>query len=229
MKYLRVAALTLCVAGVLAVLASRGASGADTPFPNPVLDDPLAPTPASKTAVVAGGCFWGIEAVFEHVKGVIDATSGYSGGSARTASYEMVSSDTTGHAESVLVNYDPSQISYGQLLKVFFSVAHDPTEINRQGPDTGTQYRTVVFYGGERQQQIANAYVEQLNVAQIYRRPIATKVVALQAFYPAEAYHQNYATRHPFDPYILMNDRPKVDGLKKHFPSLYVEPMKRGL
>ena len=199
------------------------ASGANATFPDPALDDPLASARGQQTAVLAGGCFWGIEAVFEHLKGVIDATSGYSGGSAKTASYEMVSSDTTGHAESVRVTYDPSQISYGQLLKIFFSVAHDPTEVNRQGPDTGTQYRSVIFYANDNQQRIAKAYIEQLNGAKIFRRRIATAAVALDAFYPAEAYHQDYAAHHPSDPYIMFNDRPKIDGLKKQYPALYVE------
>jgi peptide-methionine (S)-S-oxide reductase len=165
--------------------------------------------------------------VFEHLKGVIDATSGYSGGSAKTASYEMVSSDTTGHAESVKVSYDPSQISFGQLLKIFFSVGHDPTEVNRQGPDVGTQYRSVIFYSNGNQQRIAQAYIEQLEGAKIFPHRIATAVVPLEAFYPAEAYHQDYAARHPYDPYIMFNDRPKVDALRKQYPGLYVERERR--
>jgi peptide-methionine (S)-S-oxide reductase len=209
----------------VAAFVVRGAPVADAnrPFPDPALDDPLAGSKGQQTAVLAGGCFWGIEAVFKHLKGVIDATSGYSGGSAKTASYEMVSSDTTGHAESVKVTYNPSEISFGQLLKIFFSVAHDPTEVNRQGPDVGTQYRSAIFYGNGKQQRIAQAYIEQLESAKIFRRRIATAVVPLEAFYPAEAYHQNYAARHPYDPYIMFNDKPKVDALRKQYPGLYVE------
>lgn len=207
----------------------RGAevSGANRPLPDPAADDPLASSRGQQTAVLAGGCFWGIEAVFDHLKGVIDATSGYSGGSAKTASYEMVSSDTTGHAESVKVSYDPSQISFGQLLKIFFSVGHDPTEVNRQGPDVGTQYRSVIFYSNGNQQRIAQAYIEQLEGAKIFPHRIATAVVPLEAFYPAEAYHQDYAARHPYDPYIMFNDRPKVDALRKQYPGLYVERERR--
>jgi peptide-methionine (S)-S-oxide reductase len=172
--------------------------------------------------VFSGGCFWGIQAVFQHVKGVSSATSGYSGGSAATAEYEVVSTGETGHAESVKVAYDPAVITYGQLLKVFFSVAHDPTELNRQGPDTGSQYRSVIFYNGDEQERIAEAYIAQLNQAKVYGGPIVTQVVPLKAFYPAEAYHQNYATLHPDDPYIVFNDAPKVAHLRQQFPDLYV-------
>jgi peptide-methionine (S)-S-oxide reductase len=203
-----------------ATLACNSAASATT-IPNPTLDAPLAKTKGEQTAVLAGGCFWGIEAVFEHVKGVTKATSGYSGGSADTAQYEIVSSGQTGHAESVRVVYDPSQISYGQLLKVFFSVAHDPTELNRQGPDTGTQYRSAIFYGNEEQQRIAEAYIDQLNKAKVFGAPIVTKVTALQAFYEAEGYHQDYLAQHPNQPYIVINDIPKVENLKKQLPELY--------
>jgi len=192
-------------------------------LPDPVFDAPLATTKGEQTAVLAGGCFWGIEAVFEHVKGVISASSGYSGGAAETAHYEMVSAGNTGHAESVQVKYDPSQISYGQLLKVFFAVAHDPTELNRQGPDTGSQYRSAIFYGSAEQQKIADAYISQLNKAKVFQRPIATQVVALKAFYEAEDYHQDYARQHPNEPYIAINDLPKVAELRKQLPELYVE------
>ncbi len=176
------------------------------------------------TAVFSGGCFWGIEAVFEHVRGVIDAVSGYSGGDASTAEYERVSTGTTGHAESVKVTYDPSQVSYGDLLRVFFSVAHDPTQLNRQGPDEGTQYRSAIFYTTEDQHHVALAYIEQLNHAKVFSRPIVTQVTPLVAFYPAEAYHQHFAERHPDHPYIVAQDRPKVDRLHQQLPELYREP-----
>jgi len=192
-------------------------------LPNPAVDAPLAATPGDQTAVIAGGCFWGIQAVFEHIKGVIRATSGYSGGAARTAQYELVSYGDTGHAESVKIVYDPSQITYGQLLRVFLSVAHDPTELNRQGPDIGTQYRSSIFYGNDEQKRIAEAYIRQLDQAGIFRRPIVTQIVPLKAFYPAEAYHQDYAARHPDDPYILHNDAPKVALLQQQFPDLYAD------
>jgi len=190
-------------------------------LPNPSVDEQLAAESGQGTLVLAGGCFWGVQAVFQHVKGVISATSGYSGGAANTAEYEVVSTGRTGHAESVKVVYDPSKITYGQLLKVFFSVAHDPTELNRQGPDEGTQYRSVIFYGNDEQQRIANAYIVQLDQAKAFPRPIVTQVVALKAFYPAEGYHQNYATLHPDNPYIRFNDLPKVANLQGQFPNLY--------
>jgi peptide-methionine (S)-S-oxide reductase len=174
-----------------------------------------------ETAVFAGGCFWGVQAVFQHVHGVMSATSGYSGGTSATAEYEVVSTGQTGHAESVQVVFDPSQVSYGQLLKVFFSVAHDPTELNRQGPDTGTQYRSVIFYANDEQKRIASAYIAQLDQAKAFPRPIVTQVVPLKAFYPAEDYHQNYATLHPDNPYIAINDAPKVDHLREQLPELY--------
>jgi peptide-methionine (S)-S-oxide reductase len=189
-------------------------------IPDPVVDAPLAAAKGEQTAVLAGGCFWGIEAVFEHVKAVIDVKSGYCGGAANTAHYEMVSSDKTGHAESVWIKYDPSQISYGQLLKVFFSVAHDPTELNRQGPDTGTQYRSAIFYTNEDQKRIARAYIDQLNQANVFGRPVVTEV-ASGTFYPAEDYHQDYAAHHPDQPYIARYDLPKVANLRKQFPNLY--------
>ncbi len=203
--------------------ATCNAAGAPVAIPNPSVDAPLAPTKGQQTAVLAGGCFWGIQAVFEHLKGVIRATSGYSGGSADTAQYERVSTGRTGHAESVQVVYDPSQISYGQLLKVFFSVAHDPTQLNQQGPDVGTQYRSAIFYANDEQKRIAQSYVDQLNHAKVFPRPIATQVVTLNAFYPAEDYHQDYADNHPENMYIVINDLPKVEHLHKQFPELYVE------
>src|SRR3954452_12784798 len=187
------------------------ASSAAVKLPNPATDQPLSKTKSSETVVLAGGCFWGVQAVFEHVKGVSSATAGYSGGSASTAQYETVSTGRTGHAESVKVVYDPSQISFGQILKVFFSVAHDPTELNRQGPDEGTQYRSVIFFSSPDQHRVARAYIDQLNAAKFFSEPIVTQLVALQAFYPAEDYHQNYAANHPNEPYIAMNDLPKLD------------------
>jgi peptide-methionine (S)-S-oxide reductase len=197
------------------------ANPAATEVPAPAVDAPRASAPGQQTAVVAGGCFWGIQAVFQHVKGVISATSGYSGGKAKTADYEMVSTGETGHAESVQVVYDPSEITYGELLRVFFSVAHDPTQLNRQGPDEGTQYRSVIFYGNDEQKRIAEGYIAQLDQAKVFSRRIVTQVVPLQGFYPAEAYHQNYAALHPNQPYIVFNDAPKVEHLRQVFPDLY--------
>jgi peptide-methionine (S)-S-oxide reductase len=209
---------------IVCVIATVGCNAvtAGVAIPDPLVDDPLANAKGKQTAVFAGGCFWGIEAVFEHVKGVMRATSGYAGGEANTAHYEMVSTGTTGHAESVRITYDPSQISYGQLLKVFFSVAHDPTQLNRQGPDTGTQYRSAIFFSDENQERIARAYIDQLDQAKIFERPIVTQVVALKAFHEAEAYHQDYAVHHPNDPYIVAHDLPKVANLRKQLPGLYV-------
>ena len=190
-------------------------------IPDPVIDAPLASAKGEQVAVVAGGCFWGIEAVFEHIKGVIDVKSGYAGGTANSAQYDMVSSGRTGHAESVRIKYDPSQISYGTLLKVFFSVAHDPTQLNRQGPDHGTQYRSAIFCSNEEQKRIAKAYIDQLNEAKVFGRPIVTEVAVTTSFYQAEAYHQDYARIHPDDSYIMINDLPKVANLRKEFPDLY--------
>lgn len=181
---------------------------------------PSSATKGKQTAVLAGGCFWGVDAVFKHLKGVENVVAGYSGGSAVSAQYEVVSAGRTGHAESVKITYDPSKISYGDLLRVFFSVAHDPTELNRQGPDSGTQYRSVIFYSNEDQKQIALAYIDQLNNAKVFRKPIVTQVVPLKAFYPAEAYHQNFLALHPDNPYIVYNDLPKLRKLQKEFPTL---------
>jgi peptide-methionine (S)-S-oxide reductase len=210
----------LLVAGCLLrsnVVASEKAMA----LPAPALDDHLASSPGQETVVIAGGCFWGIQAVFQHVKGVISATSGYSGGSKTTAEYEIVSTGTTGHAESEQIIYDPSKITYGQLLQVFFSVATDPTQLNRQEPDEGTQYRSVIFYTNDQQKKIAEAYIAQLNAAKIFKNKIVTQVVPLKAFYPAEGYHQNYAAKHPDNPYIATYDAPKVAALQKMFPQLY--------
>jgi peptide-methionine (S)-S-oxide reductase len=206
---------------VAGIIACGTATASVTAIPDPTVDASLTSTKGEQTAVLAGGCFWGVDAVFKHVKGVIKVTSGYSGGSANTAQYETVSTGDTGHAESVKIIYDPSQISYGRLLKVFFSVAHDPTELNRQGPDTGTQYRSAIFYGSEEQKRIAIAYIDQLNKAKLFRKPIATKVTALQSFYEAEGYHQDYLAQHPDEPYIMINDIPKVENLRKLLPELY--------
>lgn len=199
------------------------ASGAVAAIPNPDIDNPLSSGEGQETAVLAGGCFWGIQAVFAHVKGVIRATSGYSGGAANTAQYEMVCTGRTGHAEAVQVIYDPSRISFGQLLKVFFSVAHDPTQLNQQGPDAGTQYRSAIFYSSEDQKRISQAYIEQLNESKVFGRPIVTQIVPLAAFYPAEDYHQGYAEQHPENMYIVMNDLPKMKNLRKQLPELFVE------
>jgi peptide-methionine (S)-S-oxide reductase len=212
------AVLILCMATTIACHASSAA----VKLPNPVADEPLSKSKSAEIVVLAGGCFWGIQSVFEHVKGVSSATAGYSGGSASTAQYETVSTGQTGHAESVRVVYDPSQVSFGQILKVFFSVAHDPTELNRQGPDEGTQYRSVIFYSSEDQRRIAQAYVDQLNGVKVFARPIVTQIAALKAFYPAESYHQDYAENHPNEPYIAINDLPKLDHLKQTLPELYV-------
>lgn len=208
---------------VLTVLAGAVAcrAGNDAAVPAPVVDEAKAAASGKQTAVVAGGCFWGIQAVFSHVKGVRSAASGYAGGTVKNPDYEEVSSGRTGHAESVEVVYDPSKVTYGELLRVFFSVALDPTEVNRQGPDDGTQYRSVIFYANEDQKRIAESYIAQLNQAKVFSRPIATQVVPLEKFYMAEAYHQNYAEIHPHDPYIMFNDAPKVANLKKEFPEMY--------
>jgi len=203
------------------VTACSAADRSSSAVPNPAVDAPLAAAKSEQTAVVSGGCFWGIQAVFQHVKGVVNATSGYAGGSAKTAEYEIVSTGETGHAESVKITYDPSQITYGQLLRVFFSVAHDPTQLNRQGPDEGTQYRSSIFYGNDEQKRIAEAYIAQLEKARVFPGTIVTKVVPLEGFYPAEGYHQNYAANHPHDPYIVYNDAPKVAHLREQLPDLY--------
>ncbi len=210
--------ISIFLAGAMACQAGSGATGT---VPAPAVDQPKAATAAKQTATVAGGCFWGIQAVFQHVKGVLSATSGYSGGTVKNPDYETVSSGSTGHAETVQIVYDPSQVTYGELLRVFFSVAHDPTQLNRQDPDEGTQYRSVIFYGNDEQKKIAEAYIAQLEQAKVYRHKIVTQVVPLQAFYPAEGYHQNFATLHPNHPYIVYNDAPKVANLRKEFPEMY--------
>jgi peptide-methionine (S)-S-oxide reductase len=175
----------------------------------------------TQTAVFAGGCFWGVEAVFEHLKGVSSAVAGFAGGEAKTAHYEMVSTGTTGHAEAVKVTYNPAEISYQQLLQVFFAVAHDPTELNRQGPDVGTQYRSAIFFSTNQQKQIAQAYIAQLNQSYTFQQPLVTQVVPLPGFYAAEAYHQHYLEQHPDNPYIVVNDLPKLAQLQQQYPNLY--------
>ena len=202
-------------------IGARPAAEPRYPFPKPNLDAPLAAAKSRETAVLAGGCFWGVQAVFEHLKGVLGATSGYAGGRVNSPSYELVSSGLTGHAESVSITFDPSQISYGQILMIFFSVAHDPTQLNRQGPDTGSQYRSAILYSTEEQKRIATAYIEQLDAAKVYPRKIVTEVVPLKAFNRAEDYHQDYLKTHTDQPYIVYNDLPKLEHLKKQFPDLY--------
>ena len=210
------------VAGAALVLSFSNTGLARQAVPDPAVDAPRAAKPGLQKAVFAGGCFWGIEAVFEHVKGVRGARSGYSGGAAGTARYNLVSNGDTGHAEAVEVTYDPSKVSYGQLLKVFFSVAHDPTQLNRQGPDHGTQYRSAIFYADASQEKVARAYIAQMSAAKTFgRAPIVTQVVPLRAFYPAAAYHQDYARLNPTDPYIMFNDAPTVAHLRERLPTLY--------
>jgi len=206
----------------LALLACQAKDGAAVP--EAAVDAALAKAPAEQTAVFSGGCFWGVQAVFERVKGVTKAVSGYAGGNVPNPGYELVSTGETGHAESVQVTFDPAQITYGQLLRVFFSVAHDPTELNRQGPDEGTQYRSAIFYTTDEQKKIADAYIAQLGNAKTFSGPIVTQVAPLKAFYPAEGYHQNYYDQHPNSLYIIYNDKPKVANLKKELPELYREP-----
>ncbi|HVI25083.1 MAG TPA: peptide-methionine (S)-S-oxide reductase MsrA [Xanthomonadaceae bacterium] len=218
--------LSLPLLALLALLVACNLAGARSKpvvLPDPKLDIPAAAGQREAVAVFAGGCFWGVEAVFEHVRGVKRVVSGYSGGSAGTAAYAKVGTGATGHAESVQVIYDPAQVSYGQLLKVFFSVAHDPTQLNRQGPDVGTQYRSEIFAANAEQARVAKAYIAQLGAAKRFHAPIVTRVAPLRGFHPAEAYHQDYLARHPRDPYIVINDAPKLVALKRLFPALYRE------
>jgi peptide-methionine (S)-S-oxide reductase len=210
------------VAVLMAFAASIGCSAAArAPIPPPASDSALAQTPGKQTAVFAGGCFWGTQSVFERVKGVLSTTAGYSGGTAFTATYDQVSQENTGHAESVKVVFDTSQITYGELLRIFFSVAHDPTQLNRQGPDVGSSYRSVIFYTSDEQQKISKAYIAQLDAAKVFPKPIVTQVVPLKAFYDAESYHQDYALHNPNNPYIMVCDRPKIEALKEQFPELF--------
>jgi peptide-methionine (S)-S-oxide reductase len=214
-----IAAAIFVTAGMAIRNTSAAAEGARA-LPSPMVDLPPG-SGTSATIVLAGGCFWGVQGVFQHVKGVTNAVSGYAGGEKKAAEYETVSSGRTGHAESVQVTYDPRQISYGRLLQIFFSVAHDPTELNRQGPDTGTQYRSAIFPTTAEQADVAQAYIAQLDQAHAFKKPIVTKIEADRAFYPAEAYHQDYLTRNPSNPYIAINDLPKIEDLKRLAPDLY--------
>jgi len=218
--------LTLCAAAIgaltvaaLAVAPSRAAEEAVI-IPAPTVDAKDAD--GIQTAVLAGGCFWGVQGVFQHTAGVVNAVSGYSGGTKDSADYDKVSSGRTGHAEAVEIKYDPNKISYGKILQIFFSVVHDPTQLNRQGPDTGTQYRSAIFFANDDQKKVAEAYIAQLNAAKVYRKPIVTRIDKLDAFYAAEDYHQDYLTLHPNQPYIAFNDLPKVENLKKIFADNYI-------
>jgi len=227
MRRNRFSRLSLCAAALsaLAITAfvaapSRAAEDAVV-IPPPAMDAQA--SDGIQTAVIAGGCFWGVQGVFQHTAGVVNAVSGYAGGSKATADYNVVSTGTTGHAESVQIKYDPKKISYGKILQIFFSVAHDPTQLNRQGPDSGTQYRSAIFTTSDEQKKVADAYIVQLNAAKVYKKPIATKVGPLEGFFPAEAYHQDYLTLHPSQPYIAYNDLPKIENLKKIFAENYIE------
>ena len=217
---LSAAAIGALAIAAFAVMPSRAAEDA-VKIPPPAADAQGAD--GIQTAVLAGGCFWGVQGVFQHTAGVTSAVSGYAGGSQMTATYDQVSNGNTGHAESVQVKYDPKKISYGKILQIFFSVVHDPTQLNRQGPDSGTQYRSAIFTTSDEQKKVADAYIAQLNAAKAYPKPIVTKVGSLQGFFPAEAYHQDYLTLHPNQPYIAYNDLPKVENLKKMFADNYIE------
>jgi peptide-methionine (S)-S-oxide reductase len=214
------AAIGALAIAAFAIAPSRAAEDAVI-IPAPAMDVKAAD--GIQTAVIAGGCFWGVQGVFQHAAGVINAVSGYAGGSKATADYGAVSGGSTGHAESVEIKYDPKKISYGKILQIFFSVAHDPTQLNRQGPDSGTQYRSAIFTANDEQKKVAEAYLAQLNAAKVYKKAIVTKIGPLEAFYPAEAYHQDYLTLHPNQPYIVFNDIPKVENLKKIFAENYIE------
>ncbi len=211
---------SLSVISLTTVALAAGGASRTTTLPNPAIDIATS-TAKGQTAVLAGGCFWGMEAVFEHLKGVSDVVSGYSGGSATTANYEMVSSAQTDHVEAVKITYDPSQISYGQLLKVYFLVAHDPTQLHRQGPDWGKQYSSVISFANNEQKQVAQAYIDQLNKAQSFRKPIVTQLAPLNGFYAAEEYHQQFIERNPAHPYVVVHDLPKLAQLQKQFPDMY--------
>src|ERR1700751_2142405 len=212
------------IIGLAAVFVPAvGCAAPNMPIPAAKTDVTLAATSGKQTGVFAGGCFWGTQAVFERVKGVLNTAAGYAGGSKETATYDQVTTETTGHAESVEVVYDPSKITYGQLLRIYFSVAPDPTQLNRQGPDIGTSYRSAIFYVNDEQQRLAKAYIQQLDQAHIFPGPIVTQVVPLKGFYRAEDYHQDYALHNPDNPYILVCDRPKIAALKQQFPDLFVD------
>lgn len=211
--------LSLSIVALSAVAIARGTPHVTVPAPT--ADISTSTAKGKQIAVFGGGCFWGTEAVFEHVKGVSDVVSGFSGGSAATAHYEQVSFGNTGHAESVKITYDPAQISYGQLLKIYFSVAHDPTQVNRQGPDLGTQYRSAIFFANAEQQRVAQAYIDQLNQAKVFSQPIATQLAPLNGFYAAEEHHQNFIKRNPNHPYVVVHDLPKLAQLQENFSDLY--------
>jgi peptide-methionine (S)-S-oxide reductase len=213
------AAITLAVMLIAVAAGTARAQEPAVAIPPPLMDEP--PQAGTETAVFAGGCFWGVQGVFQHVKGVKSAVSGYAGGARETATYEKVSSGKTGHAESVSVSFDPKEVTYGTLLQIFFSVAHNPTQLNYQGPDHGTQYRSAIFVSGEAQKKVAEAYITQLEKAKLFREPIVTKVSTLDGFYPAEAYHQDFLTLNPDYPYIVYNDMPKIDSLKQIFPAAF--------
>jgi peptide-methionine (S)-S-oxide reductase len=215
------ALIAFCLAGL--PLACGAVAGPETPIPPAKIDVPLTTVPGKQTAVFAGGCFWGTQAVFERVKGVLDTTVGYSGGSAKTATYDQVTTETTGHAESLEVVFDPSRLTYGELLRIFFSVAHDPTQLNRQGPDVGTSYRSAIFYSTEEQKRIADAYIAQLDAAKVFPARIVTEVTPLKGFYRAEEYHQDFAIKNPTNNYIQICDLPKIAALKQQFPDLFVD------
>ncbi len=221
MPSLRRHGATAVLALALLALVGRAVPARAVELPDPAVDERAAAGAAPETAVLAGGCFWGIQAIFERMKGVTHATAGYSGGPADAAHYEMVSTGTTGHAELVEITYDPARVAFGQILKVYFAVAHDPTELNRQGPDEGTQYRSAIFFATPEQQHIAQAYIAQLQAAKVYPQPIVTAVTPLRAFYPAEAYHQDYADHHPDSMYIVINDLPKIANFERELPALY--------
>lgn len=217
LRYIVVFGLTIPLSAIYSMAAPR------LPIPPAKVDAPLASVAGQETAIFAGGCFWGVQAVFERVKGVVKTTAGYSGGSASTATYKQVVTETTGHAESVEVVFDPSRITYGQLLRIFFSAVHDPTELNRQGPDVGTSYRSAIFFTSDEQKRIATAYIEQLDSEKVFPKKIVTEVTPLKGFYRAEDYHQDFALKNPTNSYIQVCDLPKIAALKEQFPGLFVD------
>jgi peptide-methionine (S)-S-oxide reductase len=220
--FLRSVLIIVALLGAVVGLRSFSAAAESAhSIPPPALDEPADAQATSAVAILAGGCFWGVQGVFQHVKGVSSAVSGYAGGAADTAHYEMVSSSTTGHAESVKVTFDPHRITYARILQIYFSVAHDPTELNRQGPDVGTQYRSAIFPTNPQQAHIAEAYIAQLNQAHVFDAPVVTRIEPDRAFYPAEEHHQDFLARNPQNPYIVINDLPKVENLKRLFPDVY--------
>ena len=208
---------------LVAPVGTPAASHSTSAFPKPAVDAPISASHHHEQAVLSGGCFWGVQAVFQHTRGVVSVVSGYAGGQAATAHYDQVETGKTGHAESVNITYDPAQITYGELLMIFFSVAHDPTQLNKQGPDWGPQYRSAIFYSTPEQQKIAQAYIAQLDAAKIYPQKIITQLLPLQEFFPAEGYHQDYVKHHPDNPYIVINDLPKLTALRRQFSQFYRE------